>query len=119
MGICTFSSLFSDRSSAERDALLLIVDECVTRSILTIASIEGHNCIVYQKSNFMFADAAPDTDQQLLAEEGQWIFTIEGEKYYLPSSKRYFLLSYFQAVTAPRKMRWSVTRSTNFVQLGF
>ena len=40
----------------------------------------------------MFGDVAPDTDQQLLAGEGQWIFTVEGKKYYLPSSKRHFPL---------------------------
>ena len=28
----------------------------------------------------MLRDAAPDTDQQLLAKKGQWIFIIEGEK---------------------------------------
>ena len=31
----------------------------------------------------MFGDAAPDTDHQLLAGEGQWIFNLNGEKYYL------------------------------------
>jgi len=65
----------------------------------------------------MFGDAAPDTDQQLLAEEGQWIFTVEGEKYYLSSSKRHFPLSYFESVTASRKMRWSVTWFTDSVHI--
>ena len=38
----------------------------------------------------MFGDAVPDNDHQLLVEEGQWIFKLDGEKYYLPSSKRHF-----------------------------
>jgi len=66
----------------------------------------------------MFRDAAPDIDQQLLTGEGQWIFTIKGEKYYLSSSKRHFPLSYFKSVMAPRKMRWLETRSTDFVHVG-
>ena len=94
-------SLFSDRSSPKRDALLLTAVERVTRSILTTAPIKDHNWIVYKKPNFMFEDTVPDSDQQLLAKEGQWIFTIEGKKYYLPSSKRHFPLSFFQSVTAP------------------
>jgi len=53
----------------------------------------------------MFEDAAPDTDHQLLAWEGQWIFNLNGEKYYLPSNKRHFPLSFFQCVTRPQKMK--------------
>jgi len=55
-------SLFSDMSSSERDALILMVDERVTQSILTTTPLEDHNYMVYQKLNFVFEDAAPDTD---------------------------------------------------------
>ena len=96
---------FSDRSSPERDALFFASNEHVTRSILITAPIEDHNWIVYMKLDFMFRDAAPDTDQQLLAEKGQWIFTIEGKKYHLPSSNLHFPLLFFQSVTTPQKMR--------------
>jgi len=99
------ASLFSDRSSLERDALILTADEGDTWSILTTAPLEDHNRVVYRKLIFVFTNAALDTDQQLLAGEGQWIFTVKGEKYYLPSRKRQFPLSYFQSVTAPRKMK--------------
>jgi len=51
--------------------------------------------VVFPKPAFMFRDAAPDTDQQLLAGEDPWIFTIGGEKYYLHKSKRHFPLSFF------------------------
>ena len=64
------ASLFSDKSSSARDALILKPDQCVTRSILTIAPLEDHNRVVYRKPNFIYGDAAPDTDQQLLAGEG-------------------------------------------------
>ena len=74
------------------------------RSILTTAPLENRDWKIYQKSDFMFGDAAPDTNQQLLAGEGEWIFTVNGEKYYLPSSKRHFPLSFFQCVTRLRKM---------------
>ena len=63
----------------------------------------------------MFRDAAPDTDQHLLAGEGQWIFTLNGEKYYLSLSKHHFSL---QSVTRPRKMNWRVTRITDLVHVG-
>jgi len=66
----------------------------------------------------MFGDEAPDNDHQLLAGEGQWIFKLDGEKYYLPSSKRHFPLSFFQCVTRARKMQWQVTRTTDSVHVG-
>ena len=91
-------SLFSERSSPKRDALILTADERVTRSILITASLEDYNRVVYRKLEFMFGDAAPDADQHLLAGEGQWIVNVEGEKYHLSSSRRYFPLSYFQSV---------------------
>ena len=102
------TSLFSERSSTERDTLILKADERVTRSVLTTAPLEDHNRRAHQKSEFMFEDAAPDTDQQLIAGKSQWIFNMEGEKYYLPTSRRHFPLSYRQSVTVPRKMKWAV-----------
>jgi len=63
-------------------------------------------------------DAAPDIDHQLLAGETLWIFNLNGKKYYLPSSKRHFPLSFFQYVTRPRKMKWYVTRTTDSVHVG-
>ena len=66
----------------------------------------------------MFGDAAPDTDHQLLARKGQWIFNLDGEKYYLPSSKRHFPLSFFQCVTRSWKMKWPVTQTTDSVHVG-
>ena len=87
-------------------------------SILTIAPLDDCDRKVYRKPGFMFGDAAPDTDHQLLAGEEQWIFNLNGEKYYLPSSKRHFPLSFFQCVTRPRKMKWQVTRTTDSVHVG-
>ena len=66
----------------------------------------------------MFGDTAPDTDHQLLAREGQWIFNLDGEKYYLPSTKRHFPLSFFQCVTRSRKMKWQVARTIDSVHVG-
>ena len=66
----------------------------------------------------MFGDVAPDPDRQLLAREGQWIFQLDYEKFYLPSNKRHFSLSFFQCVTKTRKMPWQVSRSTDSVHVG-
>jgi len=88
------------------------------RIILATAPLEDRDRKIYGKPDFMFGDVAPDTDHQLLAGEGQWIFTLNGEKYYLPSSKRHFLISFFQCVTRPRKMNWQVTQITDLVHVG-
>ena len=88
------------------------------RIILTTAPLEDSDRKVYRKPGFMFGDAAPDNDHQLLAGEGQWIFKLNGEKYYLPSSKRNFLLSFFQCVTKVRKMKWQVTRTIDSIHPG-
>ena len=66
----------------------------------------------------MFGDTAPDNDHQLLAGEGQWIFRLDGEKYYPPSSKWHFPLSFFQCVTRAQKMQWQVTRTTDSIHVG-
>jgi len=64
------ASLFSERSTPDRDVLIQVGDQCTMRSILTTASLEDRDRMIYQKPSFMFGDAAPDTDQQLLAGEG-------------------------------------------------
>jgi len=38
--------------------------------IITTASLEREHRTIYKKSNFIFRDAAPDTDQELLMGEG-------------------------------------------------
>jgi len=88
--------------------LILAGDQRILRSIITIAVLEGNDQTVCKKPSFMFGDEASDTDQQLLAGEGQWVYTIKGEKYYLPSSKRHYSLFFFQSVTTTRKMNWPV-----------
>jgi len=88
------------------------------RSILTTTPLEDYDRKIYRKPSFMFGDAGPDTDHQLVAGEGQWIFNLDGEKYYLPSSKHHFPLFFFQCVTRPRKMKWQVTRTTDSVHVG-
>ena len=44
-------------------------------SILTTAPLEDRDEKIYQRPDFMFEDVAPDMEQQLLAGEGQYIFT--------------------------------------------
>ena len=44
------------------------------RNILTTVPLEDCDQKIYRKPDFMFEDVAPDTDHQLLAGEGQWIF---------------------------------------------
>ena len=112
------ASLFSERSAPGRDALIYAGDQRTMMSILTTAPLEDYDQKIYRKPDFMFGDAAPDTAHQLLAGEGQWIFTLNGEKYYLPSSKRQFPLSFFQCVMKPRKMNWQVTRTTDSIHVG-
>jgi len=111
--------MFSERSSPARDTLIYGGDQRTTRSILTTAPLEDFDRKkTYRKPDFMFGDAAPDPDRQLLAGEGQWIFQLDGEKLYLPSNKWHFSLSFFQCVTQARKMSWQVSPSTDSVHVG-
>jgi len=112
------ASLFSERSSLVRDTLIQGGHPQTMRSILTTAPLEDVDRQTYRKPDFIFGDAAPDPDRQLQAGEGQWIFQLDGEKSYLPSTKRHFPLSSFAAVTQARKMAWSVSRSTESVHVG-
>ena len=100
------ASLFSERSSVVRDTLIHGGDPLTMRSILTTAPLEDIDRRTYKKPNFMFGDAASDPDRQLQAGEGQWIFELDGEKFYLPSNKRHFPLSSFECVTQAQKMAW-------------
>jgi len=63
--------LFSERNIPNRDALIYTGDQHTMRSILTTAPLEDRDWKIYQKPGFMFGDAAPDTEQHLLAEDGQ------------------------------------------------
>ena len=112
------ASLFSERSSLVRDTLIHSGDQYTTRSILTTAPLEDVDRRIYKKPDFMLGDAAPDPNHQLQAGEGQWIFQLDDEKFYLPSNKRHFSLSSFQCVTQARKMAWDVSRSTDSVHVG-
>ena len=113
------TSLFSNGSTSERNALILRGNERTLRIIISTTVLEGQNRTVYRKSEFIFGDAAPDTDQQLLAREGQWVYTLDGDWYYLPENKCHYLLAFFQLVIMPRMMRWGVSRCTESVHVGF
>jgi len=65
------ASLFSELSAPGRDALIYVEDQRIMRSILTTTPLEDCDRRIYRKPSFMFGDAAPDTDHQLLAREGQ------------------------------------------------
>ena len=62
------ASLFSERSSV--DTLIHGGDQYTTRSILTTAPFEDIDRRTYRKPDFMFGDAAPDPDHQLLQGKG-------------------------------------------------
>ena len=61
---------YLERSTPGRDAMIHTGDQRTMRRILTTAPLEDYDWKIYQKSIFMFGDAAPDTDHQLLAGEG-------------------------------------------------
>jgi len=65
------ASLFSEQSALNWDALIQAGDLRIMRSILTTVPLEDCDQKIYRKPGFMFGDAAPDTDHQLLAEKGQ------------------------------------------------
>ena len=79
--------------------------------------LEGEDQVNFKKPAFMFGNAAPDTFQQLLTGEGQWIYTLDEERYYLPVSKHHYPLAFFQSVTTAQRMNWSITKSTDFVHI--
>ena len=59
---------------------------------------EWSNRAPHRKPALMFGDVASDTKNRLLAEEEQWVFQIGDDKYYLPSMKRYYPLSFLSSV---------------------
>ena len=71
-----FASSFRDKhrcyegSKPERNTLIMGRDERALSIIITTASLEREHRTIYKKLNFIFRDAAPDTDQELLMGEG-------------------------------------------------
>jgi len=65
------SSLFSERITPDHDVLIHTGDQRMMKSILATTPLEDSDRKIYRKLNFMFGDAAPVMDQQLLAGEGQ------------------------------------------------
>ena len=72
------ASLFSEDSTPERNALILGGGERTLRIIMSTVVFEWENCTILGKPDFLFEDVAPDTDQQLLVREGQWVYTLNG-----------------------------------------
>jgi len=62
-------------------ALILSEDEQTLRINMSIAIFKRENCMILRKPNFLFRDAKLDTGQQLLAGEGQWVYTLNGDRY--------------------------------------
>ena len=99
------ASLFSEGSTSERNVLISGGDERTLKTIMSTTFFKGENRAILRKPDFLFEDAALDTDQQLLAAKVQWIYTLDGDRYYLPESKRHYPLAFFHSVTVPRLMR--------------
>jgi len=108
--------LFSKESTPKRDALIIEGDRHILRIIISTAIFEGSNRVVLRKPSFIFGDKTPDLEQ-LLAGEDQWVFKIEEDKYYLPSSKLHFPLSFFKLVMKERKMEWHLTGSMDSMHM--
>jgi len=70
--------LLSEKSTPERNTLILGGDKRTLHIIISTAVLEVENWTVYRKSKFMFRDAAPDTDQQLIVRKGQCVYTLDG-----------------------------------------
>ena len=111
------ASLFSRASTPERSALLYPEGSSALRSIMTTALLEDVNQFTHEKPEFIFGDAAPDTDNQLSAGEGQWIYRIGEDKFYLPSNPRHFPLYHFANITKDRKTPWHLNPGRDSVHL--
>ena len=82
-------------STPEQNALILGGNDRILHIIVTTGTLEGDDCTIFRKSDFIFGDATLDIDQQLLAREGQWIYILDEKRYYLPKNKRYYPLATF------------------------
>jgi len=56
---------------------------------------ERENLTILRKPDFLFRVAAPDIDRQLFTGEGQWVYTLNGDRYYLLESRRHYPLAFF------------------------
>ena len=56
------ASLFSEGRTPEQNALILGGDERTLHIIMTIVVLEGDAHTIFRMLNFIFGDAAPDTD---------------------------------------------------------
>jgi len=85
--------LFTEGSTLECNALIMSGDKRTLRTIISMAFFEKENRGILRKPDFLFVDAASNTDQQLLI--GEWIYTLNGDRYYLLESKRHYPLPFF------------------------
>ena len=63
------ASLFSEASAPEWDALIQEGHPCFLRSVFSMIVFEGSSWTQLRKPAFMFGDATPDTENQLLEEK--------------------------------------------------
>ena len=76
-------SLFSEESTPECNTFISGGVKRTISIIMMTAVFEGENCTILRKPDFLFEDAALDADQQLLVGEGQWLYTLDRDGYYL------------------------------------
>ena len=62
MSASNSKSLFSEESTSERNVLILGGDERTLCIIISTAVLEGKNQTIYREPEFIFGDAAPNTD---------------------------------------------------------
>ena len=79
------TSLFSEASTPERDALIKASDRRTLHSIISTAPLEGADRVHLRKPSFLFGDVAHDLYEHLNVGEEEWIFKIEDGKYFHPS----------------------------------
>ena len=101
-----------------RGKLLAEGNESTLRSLISGGRLEGLDGKLYEKPDYLFGDTSIDDHPSLCTMEDIWLSKVGEDKFYLPTHRRHYPLSFFLPTTTGRRMAWRLTYTQNNVSVG-
>src|SRR5436190_9191318 len=80
------------------------------RALITDGGLLSSFMRPLRKPSFFFGDSLTPDDELLAAETEQWIYEVDGDRFFLPPIQRSHSLGYLHCLSMPRHMEWELVR---------
>src|SRR3954465_9277333 len=80
------------------------------RALMTNSGLMSSLMRPLRKPSFFFDDSLTPDDELLTIETEQWIYEVNGDRFFLPPIQRSHSLGYLHRLSVPRHMTWELVR---------